>query len=172
MAHLIQFNSRQLLSLLAISFWVGVAHSGDPQRVADFRDWTVLSSGSGNEKYCYAITWPKSSSTTTSDRKPYLLVAHQPGQAVRNQVELSAGITFLPNSSAEVAIGRKSYRLYTVGDGAWMESSVQDNHMVSDMRRGSKLTVKGKTGSGQVITDSYSLLGFTAAMKRVGRICP
>jgi len=159
------------LPSLLLCVWIGNAVADDPKRVADFRDWSVLSSGSGSEKYCYAITWPKNTQITSKKREPYLLVAHQPGEAVRNQVEVNAGIPFVSESSAKIVVGRRSYELYTVGDGAWMESSAQENRLVSDMRKGSKLIVNGQVGNGNLISDSYSLLGFTAAMKKVSQIC-
>ncbi len=159
------------LLLLFLCLWMGNTVADDPRRVADFRDWSVLSSGSGSEKYCYAITWPKNTHATSIERKPYLLVAHQPGQAVRNQVEVNAGVPFVSESNAKVVVGRRSYELYTVSDGAWMESSVQENRLVSDMKKGSKLIVNGQVGNGDWISDSYSLLGFTAAMKKIIQIC-
>jgi len=160
-----------LLPYCVMSSGVGVVHAEDPTRIADFKDWTVLSYGSGNQKYCYAITWPKQKPASAEGRTPYLLVAHQPGQGIRNQIELHAGMTFIPDSEANIEIGSKHYQLYTVGGSAWATSSVQDNRMVSDMRLGKKLVIKGKVGNGQSIVDSYSLKGFTAAMNKVSKIC-
>lgn len=149
----------------------GCAYAEDPTPIGDFKDWSVHSYGDGRAKYCYAISWPKKQDSANTNRKPYLLVAHQPGKGIRNQVELNAGTIFLPNVPVSVKIGEKQYEMYSVGDGAWTPTSVLDNRMVSDMRQGRQFVVSGKSGGGKAIKDRYSLLGFTAAIKEASKNC-
>jgi hypothetical protein len=63
------------------------------------------------------------------------------------------------------------FRLFTAGDGAWNSSTDKDNEMVQAMIRGADLVIAGESSRGTKTTDTYSLLGFTAAHRAMTEAC-
>ena len=59
--------------------------------------------------------------------------------------------------------------LFTKGDGAWSDS--KDATIVSAMRKGKKMEVKGTSWRGTSTTDSYSLSGVKQAMDKIDQQC-
>ena len=59
----------------------------------------------------------------------------------------------------------------SVDDRAWSESTKVDRFLVQSMRRGQKLIVTGISTPGNKIIDTYSLSGFTKALRLIDKSC-
>ena len=57
------------------------------------------------------------------------------------------------------------------GEAAWTDSAAQDDQVVSSMRRGAKAVITGVSSRGTTTVDTFSLLGFTAAVEEAARRC-
>ena len=66
---------------------------------------------------------------------------------------------------------KKTFKLFSQGEFAWTVEVYDDKALVKAMRAGSKMVVKGTSSRGTLTTDSYSLSGFSAALKSINKAC-
>jgi hypothetical protein len=61
--------------------------------------------------------------------------------------------------------------LFTDGGTAWAFESADDAAVVEAMRKGSRMTVKGRSSRDNPTTDVYSLSGVTAGTRAINTAC-
>ena len=148
--------------------------------VAEYGDWRMFVSGSGQSKNCYIAGEPKRSTPKAARRGDiFLIVAHRPGQGVRNEVSVRIGYPFSATSEPFARVGSDEYGFFTgvqvengADEWAWLETLDDQSRLVTAMKRGNELVFKGTSARGTLTTDSYSLKGVTAAMKALDAACP
>ena len=139
------------------------------------RDWTAYRSDSGDKRTCFVSSEPKSSKgdykkENRGDVRVY--VTHGPTVDITNEVSVKAGYDHKQQSSVQFSIdGRNKFSLFTLKDRAWAETPELDEKIVNSMKSGSKLIVSGVSSRGTKTEDTYSLFGFTKALKLIDRAC-
>ncbi len=137
-----------------------------------FQDWTAYQTSQGGKRICYMAAAPKKDEGKYSKRGDILtMVTHRPASKSFNVISIHAGYKYKKGSTAEVAIGGASFTLFTNAETAWAIDSADDNALVKNMRAGSKMIVRGKSWRGTDTKDTYSLLGFTAALRSINKAC-
>jgi len=170
-------NLKAVLITLLAGLWLAAlalpaSAQSSPENLGEFRDWTAFKVVNGGEKICWIATKPLESLPAGVRRGDvYLMLTHRPGQNVKNEVSVITGYTYEPNSVVKATIGTSELKLFTDGDGAWLRTPEEETAAVKAMRKGSKITVIGTSNRGTKTTDSFSLLGFTAALKTIGEAC-
>jgi len=160
-----------LLSLLTPALMVP-AGAEDHILIGTYRDWDAYIITPSGGKECYMISMPKRTLPRGARRgKVYMTVTHRPAARVRDEINVIIGYPFRKDSEAQIRVGRQSAPMFTDGDGAWLYDSKAEARLVSAMKKGSKLVVKGTSARGTRTTDSYSLLGFTAAHNAITQAC-
>jgi hypothetical protein len=140
--------------------------------LGQFENWRAYVSQQGESKLCFARTEPVASKGAESSRKETALtVSHRPQDKVRNEISVLAGYVYKPKTQVEVAISGKKFFLFVDGDSAWAEDEKIDEAVVKELMKGSKLTVRGTSARGTTTTDTYSLKGSTAALKKISEAC-
>jgi invasion protein IalB len=141
-------------------------------------DWAVYVAGSPKE--CYVMTQPKASdarrggaSVDVNRGVIRLFVSFRPSQSVANEVSFSSGYPLA--EAVRVEIGGDAYTL-TPGTGesnqwAWPASPAEDARLVAAMRRGADAKVTGVSTRGTTTIDTFSLIGFTAAVTEAEERC-
>ena len=71
----------------------------------------------------------------------------------------------------KIIIGKLKFKLFTDEQWAFASNAATDNELVESMIRGAALIVRGISSRGTKTTDTYSLRGFTAAYKAIGKAC-
>ena len=84
-------------------------------------------------------------------------------------VEVVLSITSKGNPS--IQIGDAKFQLFTSGSRAWSFSVSEDLKIINAMKSSLKLSVEGTSSRGTITTDTYSLLGFTKAYKKINEAC-
>ena len=136
-----------------------------------FNDWSAFTETEGGRKTCYIGSVPKKSAGNYTQRDPtYVIVTHRPAEGTRDEVSIRAGYPYRDGSNVTVKIDNGSYTLWTQGGHAWANNN-DDPKLVTSMRRGNAMVVKGTSSRGTLTTDSYSLTGFTAAYNAASRAC-
>ncbi len=159
-----------MLSTAVFLPWPAVAQ--EPTFIATHRDWHAYQFVEGGNIVCYMATKPTDQQGDYSRRGDvFLLVTHRPAESSRDVVSVITGYTFGPESEVEVAIGDRSFNLFTDDNTAWARDESTDLGLVTAMKAGSNMTVKGTSNRGTLITDTYSLLGFTAAYGEISTAC-
>lgn len=150
------------------------AQDGAPYEViGDFRDWAAATyRDEDGRRVCFIVTRPKSSSGDYSRRGAvYVQVTRREGGPVADVVSVEFGYPFADGARAQVTIDGTEFGLYTFNETAWADSADDDRALVQAMRRGRQMIAKGRSARGTETTDSYSLLGFTAAHKAMAARC-
>jgi hypothetical protein len=68
-------------------------------------------------------------------------------------------------------IDGKQFSLFTDDDTAWGGDARTDSALVTAMKAGTSMTVRGTSARGTLTTDTYSLAGFTAAHAAIDKAC-
>jgi hypothetical protein len=150
----------------------GPALAQSAERVAAHTDWAVFVAGSPKE--CYIVSPPTGSSARRGGQAVEvqrgdirLFVAFRPDEGVANEVSFTGGYPFGDGSAVTLDVGGRKFNL-TPGTGdasewAWTTPS-EDASAVTALRGGSTATITGLSSRGTTTTDTFSLMGFTAAV--------
>jgi hypothetical protein len=61
--------------------------------------------------------------------------------------------------------------MYTKDQGAWVDNPAEETRFINAMKGGSTMVITGTSRRGTVTTDTYSLKGISAALKRIDGEC-
>ncbi|WP_417514437.1 invasion associated locus B family protein [Minwuia sp.] len=143
-----------------------------PQTIGEFRDWSAWVYRSGSSKVCYITSTPKTSLPKGANRGDiHFYVSHRPSQGVKGEVSMILGYPFAEGEEAIARIGSAEYGMRTDGERAWTADPDDDSKLVRSMKAGRDMRVEGKSRRGTKTTDTYSLLGFTAAYGAITKAC-
>ncbi len=145
--------------------------------VANKTDWTVFVEE--NPKECWGVSEPTDTVNTRGGRvvaanrgQILLMVFYRPGSDAKNgQVAFTGGYPFKDGSQVSVQISGNEFSLFTEGEWAWPASTSDDAKIVSAMKRGATAVVTGESSRGTTTKDTFSLLGFTAAVEDAEKRC-
>ena len=147
------------------------------ERAGAQRDWSVFAVGEGADKVCWIVSKPKrwearrgGSRVEVNRGDIYLMVANRPAQNVRDEVSLVVGYPLKPDSTVRLDIGSDSFAMFVEDDTAWTQPA-DDSRVVAAMRRGVEAVATGVSARGTTTIDTFSLLGFTAALEQSAELC-
>lgn len=142
------------------------------QFIGEFGDWTAYTEGTGKKKSCYIASLPKKKEGKYRKRdNTYLLLTHWPALKEFNVVELRAGYAYKSDSEVRLTIDANAFSLFTAGGTAWARDPATDKKLAGAMIKGARLVARGISSRGTRTKDTYSLTGFTAAYKAIGKAC-
>lgn len=166
------------IAILLVGF-AGDASAQTPTLVGTFRDWSSYSAQRASGKECWAATQPRDAQPRTRpdgsaiDRGDiWFMVTTRPGEQVREEPSVIIGYPFAPDSKVNVTIGDQTFVLFTREDTAWVENQALESALVAAIRAGQTMVIRGVSQRGTNTTDTYSLLGATAALNSVASECP
>ncbi|SIS84685.1 hypothetical protein SAMN05421759_104265 [Roseivivax lentus] len=166
-------------SLLAACLAFGApaqAQEESTNRVDAMTDWSVFEGTDPRE--CWAVTTYKESVNTRDGRvvavtrgEILLMVFFRPEASVSGQVAFTGGYPFADGSTVNVNISGTEFELFTEGEWAWPATPQDDARLVTAMKRGADAVVTARSSRGTQTKDTFSLLGFTAAVEDAERRC-
>lgn len=168
-----QPRSAALLALVALA-GAGLSPPAFAQQkyLGEFKDWFAYREDQGPRRTCYIASIPKKETGKyTSRGETFILVTHRPGDSKRDVFELRAGYTYKKQSKVTLNIDGNVTKLVPVGASAWAETDKIDRVLAAAMAKGRQMIVTGFSARGTKTTDTYSLAGFTAAYRAIGRAC-
>jgi hypothetical protein len=142
--------------------------------LGQYGEWGAYSASPSGKKICFAIAKPTSSETVPPNRPRnpvYIFISTRPADKVTNEVSIVIGYPFKPGTETSADIGSTSFALYTQQDGAWIKNAADEASMVTAMRGGDSMVVKGASAKGTQTTDTFTLKGVTQALDRVAQDC-
>jgi hypothetical protein len=166
-----QFATLALLGVSAGPIWA----QESTNNVATKTDWSVFAEAQPKE--CWGVSSPKET-VNTRDGVPtearrgdiLLFVTFRPGSA-GGEVSFSGGYPFAGGSTVKLEVGTDSFDLFTDGEWAWTGSPQEDVTILSALRNGATAKLTGRSGRGTQTEDTFSLLGFSAAMDEAAKQC-
>lgn len=166
-----------VLAALMLAFPAGAQESTN--RVAAETDWSVFIEEEPN-KECWGVSAPKSwtaersGSDVTEDVRRgdiLLFVTFRPGAGSAGEISYTGGYPFADGSTVSMRVGSDSYELFTDGEWAWAGSPDDDARIVEALKKGVDAVLVARSARGTTTTDTFSLLGFTAAMTEAEDRC-
>jgi len=161
---------------LALAAAGASAQEESTNRVAAKTDWSVFVED--NPKECWGVSAPKETVNTRDGRVVQvrrgdilLFVTFRPGAGAAGEVSFTGGYPFASGSTATVEIGGQEYQMFTDGEWAWPATPEDDAAIVTAMEAGAEATVTAVSSRGTTTADTFSLMGFTAAMEDAERRC-
>ncbi len=150
----------------------GQASAQTAERVATHTAWSVFVAS--NPRECYIVAPPTSSearrdgqAVTVNRGDIRLFVTFRPGDGVANEVSFTGGYPFREGSPVRLEVGSDSFTMSPgrgdAGEWAWTDPS-EDARAVAAMRRGANAKITAMSGRGNTTIDTFSLIGFTAAV--------
>lgn len=137
-----------------------------------FNDWTAYQTTQAGKKLCYMASVPTKTQGKYKKRGDiFAMVDHRPAEKKFDTVSIRAGYRYKEDSTVTVKIGSQTFDLFTNGDTAWAFDAAGDRALVRAMKKGRKMIVKGVSSRGTKTTDTFSLLGFTAAHRAIDKAC-
>ncbi|MDP6350872.1 MAG: invasion associated locus B family protein [Alphaproteobacteria bacterium] len=152
--------------------WAGVVAAADGDQVLGrFKDWTTVTFVEDGIEVCYIVSQPKKSEGDYTKRGAAYVQVTRRGPSASDVVSFEAGYPFRAEVEVVVEIDNKTFKLFGHGETAWAYGEDGDREMVSAMRSGKRMTVRGVSQRGTKTTDRYSLFGFTKAHKTMVEEC-
>ena len=150
----------------------GAATAQDQERIGAFRYWSAFTSQRPEGKVCWAATKPSDQDFGGKERGDvFLMVTIYPDTGVDTEVSILSGYQYDESRTVEARIGSQTFSFFAVQDGAWLETRNEEQQIVTAMKKGAKATVTGYAEGGGRSTDTFSLLGFTAAYNAAKKAC-
>lgn len=164
-----------LSAVLAVTLSGGVGLAQEStNRVGVETDWSVFQGDSPKE--CWGVSAPKETVNTRDGQAVavrrgdiLLFVTYRPGAA--GEVSFSGGYPFADGSTVGLAIGDTTFDLFTEGEFAWAGSPADDEKIIAALKNGTQAVLNGRSGRGTETKDTFSLLGFTAAIDDAAKRC-
>ena len=160
--------------LLLTSCTCGRAHaqSAEPTLLGRFNDWAAYTYKVPDTQVCYISSRPKTTEPKSVKRDPaYFLVTHMPGRKVRGEIMTIIGYAFKQDSSVELKVDDAAFELFSNTDGAWAGTTDMEKQIVTAMKSGKSLSLKGTSWRGTETLDTYSLEGVSAALAKIDEAC-
>ncbi|MGR3617750.1 MAG: invasion associated locus B family protein [Paracoccaceae bacterium] len=153
-----------------------LAQEESTNRVAAKTDWNVFIEE--NPQECWSVSPPKETVNTRDGRVVavkrsdiLLFVFYRPNSNVKGQVTFTGGYPFAGGSTVNLKVGENEFELFTEGEWAWPATEADDAKIVTAMKRGSEAVLTARSARGTQTKDSFSLLGFTAALEDAAKRC-
>ena len=145
-------------------------------RVAAKTDWSVFVEEDPAE--CWSVSAPKETVNTRGGRVVsvrrsdiLLFVFYRPTAEVKGQVTFTGGYPFAPGSTVNLGVDGTEFELFTDGEWAWPATAADDAKIVTAMKRGTEAVLTARSERGTQTKDTFSLLGFTAAIEDAEKRC-
>jgi len=153
-----------------------VAQEESTNQVAAKTAWSVFEDQ--NPKECWAVSSPTETVNTRDGRVVavrrgdiLLMTFFRPGSGVAGQVAFTGGYPFAGGSTVNLNIGGTQFELFSEGEWAWPASAADDAKIVSALKRGADAVLTARSSRGTQTKDTFSLMGFTAAVEEAETRC-
>ena len=148
------------------------AQSSEPTLLGQFQDWAAYTYKAPDTKVCYISSRPKTTEPKSAKRDPaFFLVTHMPGRKVRGEIMTIIGYAFKKDSTVELKIDEAAFELFSNADGAWADTTTTEKQIVTAMKSGKSLSLKGTSWRGTETLDTYSLERVSAALAKIDDAC-
>lgn len=166
-------------AVLALGVSGGAAEAQSQQQtrcVSAQTDWSVCVWDTPKE--CWGVSAPKESVNSRGGRPAQvrrgdtmLFVTFRPGQGARGEISFTPGYGYARGAQVSVEIGTDKFTLFTDGEWAWPANANDDAALLAAMKRGSQAILTGQSSRGTDTRDTFSLMGFSAAMAEAENRC-
>jgi hypothetical protein len=135
-----------------------------------FQDWNVFKIERGDKTVCYLASTPiKRDGNYDKRGESFFLVTSIENDA--NEISTSAGFIYNKNSNVEVSFGSRKFYLFPYRAMAWANDKNDDIDIIKEMQKHDDMIVNAVAHDGKISSDTYSLIGFVQAYKKMRQVC-
>ncbi|QEW24260.1 hypothetical protein RIdsm_00033 [Roseovarius indicus] len=152
------------------------AQEESTNQVAANTAWSVFEDNDPRE--CWAVSSPTETVNTKEGRVVavrrgdiLLMAFYRPDAGVEGQLTFTGGYPFASSSTVNLNIGGTEFELFTEGEWAWPASTADDAKIIAALKRGTDAVLTARSSRGTTTKDTFSLLGFTAAVEEAEKRC-
>ena len=163
-------------ALLAVTATGAAAQEESTNQVAANTAWSVFEDNDPRE--CWAVSSPTETVNTKDGRVVavrrgdiLLMTFYRPDAGVDGQLTFTGGYPFASGSTVNLNIGGTEFELFTEGEWAWPASTADDAKIIAALKRGTDAVLTARSSRGTTTKDTFSLLGFTAAVEEAEKRC-
>lgn len=136
--------------------------------IGSWGQWRAATHRSAGRLVCYAFT-RNLADPARGLRRPSVLTVTERFGAPRDAVALSGGFAFPPGSVVQVTAGTARLRFYTASHSAFASVGSAATHAFRDA---GLAVARSPAAHGRVLTDAFSLDGFSRAYGAIVHDCP
>lgn len=141
--------------------------------VKTYRDWSLFAHDKSETKICFAATQPKDSSPAGASREGvFFYVSAWPKDGIKTEISIRLGYQIKEGSTVRVSVGSNSFDLFAKDDNAFVADATDELKLIDAMKRGSSMKVDATSDAGSTTSDTYSLMGISAALRGLSNNCP
>ncbi len=158
---------------LAVAFVVAISSTVSAAAlVKTYRDWSLFSHDKQDTKICFAATQPKDSSPAGASREGvFFYISAWPKDGIKSEVSVKLGYQIKEGSTVKVSIGSNTFELFAKDDNAFVADATDELKLIDAMKRGSSMKVDATSDAGSTTSDTYSLMGISAALRGMSDSC-
>lgn len=163
-------------ALMAMVASGATAQEESTNQVAAKTAWSVFEDA--DPKECWAVSAPTETVNTRDGRVVavrrgdiLLMTFFRPGAGVKGQITFTGGYPFAGGSTVNVNVGGSEFEMFTEGEWAWPASASDDAKIIAAMKRGASAVLTARSSRGTITKDTFSLLGYTAALDEAEKRC-
>ena len=167
------YKFNKILMFITVSILFTTHALSETKLLGTEKNWKAYSTKLDEVKTCFITSEPiKTEGKFNKENrgKPFVFVTNIKN-GTNHEVSIKAGFNFKKNKDVIFNVDGKKTKLFPVDDRAWSESTKIDRFLVQSMRKGKTLKVTGTSTPGNKIIDTYSLLGFTKALRLIDKSC-
>jgi hypothetical protein len=140
-----------------------------PKELGKFDDWIAATHQESGATICYAFVPAKNSAPTLPNRGPVILTVTQRPTG-RDAVAVTAGYAFPKGAAPTMQVGTAGLDFYTSAGDAFARDG---RAAVTAFQKGGVALMRSPgPREGQIIADTFSLRGFSAAYATISKACP
>ena len=130
--------------------------------------WTL----SKDDDWCYIGSLPiKSDLPETKKRGENYILIYKIIGSDENIVQVEAGYQYNLDKDIVVKIDNTSFKFYSTEDSTETAWTDNDQKVIYAMKKGLELELSGQSSRGTTTNDTYTLKGFTTAVKKLNSDC-
>jgi len=153
-----------------------MAQETSTNQVATKTAWSVFEDTDPRE--CWAVSAPTETVNTRDGRAVavrrgdiLLMTFYRPAAEVQGQITFTGGYPFADGSTVNMKVGDDEFELFTQGEWAWPATTDDDATILAAMKRGRDAVLTARSTRGTQTKDTFSLLGYTAAVEEAEKRC-
>lgn len=143
-------------------------------RIGDFKDWSVFALS--DSTFCWVASLP-SDQAITRDGKPVKAnrgdISLMVSLTAAGEFDLiwNAGFPIDAKFENRLSVKGNDYSLHARSQGAWLSEPSETADVIAAMKSAGELSLVSRSQRGTDIADSFSTMGFTAALEQAQATC-
>lgn len=140
--------------------------------VKKFSAWTLYAHSGAPGAICFITSQPRETKPADVERdRAYFYVSSWSKDGIRSQISVLLGYEMDDQAPITVTVGSRQFKLFAKDDKGFVGDSTSELQLIDAMKRGNFMTVTAKTKDGRETSDTYSLIGATAAVNSLASGC-